>query len=192
MAGGEVHRAHQPLQRVQPAHHRCLRNHRRECQLGVLGAPGQQQGLDIVEAGVVVVRRGGGCLRQPLERIGRTQGRLVLDFLREFVLRLVRRRHVLVQELADLAFGQGPHEAVDRLAVHQQNHRGDALDAERRRQLLLLVGVDLDQLEASGIGKLQLFQQRTDDLAGPAPGRPEVHQHRLGHRRGDDLGFKVF
>jgi hypothetical protein len=43
---------------------------------------------------------------------------------------LVFAGQVLVQEGLDLAFGQGAHEAVHRLAVHHQHAGGDAADAE--------------------------------------------------------------
>ena len=101
-------------------------------------------------------------------------------------------RQVLVQEFLDLAFGHRAHEAVHRLAIHQQHAGRDAADAESGRQLLLLVGIDLDQLEAAAVLGLDLFQQRTEDLARPAPGRPEIHQDWLRLRRVDDFGFKVF
>jgi len=98
---------------------------------------------------------------------------------------------VLVQEGLDLAFGQGAHEAVDRLTVHQQHAGGDAADAEGTGQLLLVIGIDLDQLETAGIGFFHLFQDGAERLAGPAPRCPEVDQHRCGHGGFNDLGFKV-
>ena len=42
------------------------------------------------------------------------------------------------------------------------------------------------------LNAIDFSAERADDLAGTAPGRPEVHQHRLRHRGGDDFGFKVF
>src|SRR5690606_8131032 len=73
-------------------------------------------------------------------------------------------------ELAHLAFGQRALEAVDRLAVLQQDHRRDAADAERARQLLLFVGVDLDQLEGAAVGRFQLLQDGPSALHGPHHG----------------------
>ena len=161
-----------------------------ESRLGVVDATGEQQRLHIVESHVVVVGCRGACPCQAFDRVALLQRRFILRH--QFFLGLTCRRHMLVQEFPDLAFRQRAHETVNRLAVHQQDDRGKALDAKCGRELLLLVGIDLHQLEAAGIGGLQLFQQRADHLAGAAPGGPEVHQHRLGHRGGNHLGFKVF
>jgi hypothetical protein len=49
---------------------------------------------------------------------------------------------MLVQEFADLAFGHGAHEAIDRLPVFQQDAGGNAANLEGTGQLLLLVGQD--------------------------------------------------
>jgi hypothetical protein len=77
---------------------------------------------------------------------------------------------VLVQKGLDLALGQGAHEAVHRLAADQQHAGRDAADAEGRGQLLFLVGIDLDQLEAAAVIGLDFFEDGTDHLAGAAPG----------------------
>ena len=44
----------------------------------------------------------------------------------------------ILQEFAHLAFRQGAHEAVDRLAVLHQDDGRDAADAEGPRELLFL------------------------------------------------------
>jgi hypothetical protein len=77
---------------------------------------------------------------------------------------------MLVEKFAHLALGQRAHEAIDRLAVHQQHAGGDAADAEHARQLLLLVGVDLGQLEAARVVGFELFQHGPSDLQGPHQG----------------------
>jgi hypothetical protein len=102
---------------------------------------------------------------------------------------------VLVEELADLALGQGADEAVDRLAALEEDAERDRADAEHLRQLLgdlgLVVGVELDELEAAAVGGLELLERRAERLARAAPGRPDVEQHRLRERGVDEVGFEV-
>ena len=78
---------------------------------------------------------------------------------------------------------QRPHEAVDRLAVDEGEHRRDRLDAQLPRDRRVLVDVHLDELDLALGGPHHLFQHRGELLARPAPLRPEIHQHRLA------LGF---
>ena len=106
--------------------------------------------------------------------------------------RLIGGGHMLVEKFLDLAFGLRAHEAIDRLAVLHQHAGGNAANAEGRGQLLLLVGVDLDQLETAFVIDLGLFQHRSQRFARAAPRGPEIHQHGCLHRRGDDFGFKIF
>ena len=191
LAGREVAGREHPLQRVEAAHPGRPGDGRREGHLGLVVEPGHPQCAHVVEAGVVVFGFGLGRLAQGVKRV-RAAGlgqRQLVDFLLGFQLRWWQ---VFVEELTNLPLRQSPHEAVHRLPVLEQDAGRDAADAEGPRQLLLLVGVDLDQLEAAGIGHLKLFQQGPDDLAGATPGRPEVHQHRHGLGGGNDLGFKVF
>ena len=100
-------------------------------------------------------------------------------------------RQVLVEELLDLAFALRAHETVHRLAVLHQNAGGNAADAEGTGQFLLLVGIDLHELETTGVFDLDLLQNRAQRLARAAPRRPEIHQNGGLHRRGDDFGFKI-
>ena len=94
----------------------------------------------------------------------------------------------LLDELADLAFRHGAHEAVDRLAVLEGDDRRNRLDAELAGDRRMLVDVHLDQLDpAAGRGD-DLFQRRLQLLAGAAPRRPEIDQHRLLARFLDDVG----
>jgi len=65
---------------------------------------------------------------------------------------------MLVEKGAHLAFGQRAHEAIDGLATLEQHAGRDAADAEHARELLLLVGVDLDQLEAARVFGFELFE----------------------------------
>ena len=109
---------------------------------------------------------------------------------------LVGARHVLVEELAHLGLGQRADEAVDRLAALEQDAERDAAHAEHLRQLLrdlgLVVGVELDQLEAAGVGGLELLEHRAERLARAAPRRPDVEQHRLRERGVDRSASKFW
>ncbi|MDT4875859.1 hypothetical protein FQZ97_1112580 [compost metagenome] len=98
---------------------------------------------------------------------------------------------MLVEEGPHLALGQRTHEAVDRAAVLEQDHRGDAADAEGAGELLLVVRVDLHQLEGAAVVGFELLQDGAERLAGAAPRGPEIHQHRLGGGGGDHLLFEV-
>ena len=90
----------------------------------------------------------------------------------------------LLDEGLDLALGQRAHEAVDRLALLEGDDGGDRLDAELAGDLRMLVDVHLDQLDLA-LGALDhLLDHRGQLLAGAAPGRPEIDQHRLRHRFG--------
>jgi hypothetical protein len=158
-----------------------------------LEAAGGDQQAHIVKARIVVGRVGRQRIGQLLQRrlgvAGLQQG---LGFVGVGLGRqLALGGQMLVQELAQLAFGLGAHEAVHGLAADHQHAGRDGADAEHAGQLLLLIGVDLDQLEAAFIGDFQLFQHRAQRLAGAAPGRPEVHQHGHGHGGGYDFGFKI-
>ena len=84
-----------------------------------------------------------------------------------------------LDERGDLALRQRAHEAVDRLAVDEGDHRRDRLDAHLARDGRMLVDVHLDQLDLALGGLHDLFQDRRELLAGAAPRRPEIDQHRL-------------
>ena len=94
----------------------------------------------------------------------------------------------LLDELGDLAFGDSAHEAVDRLAVLEGDDRRNGLDAELAGDRGMIVDVHLDQLDLAAGGVDRLFELRRQLLAGPAPRRPEVDQHRLAARFLDDVG----
>ena len=98
---------------------------------------------------------------------------------------------MFVQKLLDLAFSQGAGKTVYRLAIDHQDAGRNAADAKGCAKLLLLVRVDFDELEASGIGGFDFLQNRPQRLARAAPGRPEVKQHGRQHGSGDDFLFKV-
>jgi hypothetical protein len=156
-------------------------------------ASSSQLQLHKVEARLVVVRVGFHRLLQLLQRAFEVAlGNGVQRFLFNcHGFQLVGGGQMLVEEFLDLTFGQGAHETVNRLAVHEQHAGWDAADAERCGELLFLVGVDLDQLEAPGVSGLHFFQQRADHLARTAPRGPEIDQHGCVVRSFDNLGFKI-
>jgi hypothetical protein len=53
--------------------------------------------------------------------------------------------------------GLGTHKAVHRFAAHHHHAGGDAANAKSLAQLLLLVGVDLDQFETAIVVRLRAF-----------------------------------
>ena len=71
------------------------------------------------------------------------------------------------------------------VAVLEQHQRRNAADAEARRNLLVLVDVDLGYLEPPAVFLGHLFKDRSNRLAGTAPLGPVIDQHR-------DLGLEDF
>ena len=101
-----------------------------------------------------------------------------------------RHRDQPVDERLDLRRRLRPHEAVDRLAADEAEDRRDRLHPHLRRDPLVLVDVDLDQPHlALGLGD-RLLQRRRQRLARPAPGRPEVDDHRHLARGLDHVGHE--
>ena len=69
-------------------------------------------------------------------------------------------------------------EAVERASVAERVDRRDGLDAQLIGERLVLVDVDLDEAHLAVVGADHLLQDRRELLAGAAPGRPEIDQHR--------------
>ena len=69
-------------------------------------------------------------------------------------------------------------EHVDDLAVAEGDHHRDALDAVLGGELLVRVDIDLDELEGAAGFSSEPLEDRADDAARLAPGRPEVHDDR--------------
>ena len=79
-----------------------------------------------------------------------------------------------------------------RLALEESVDGGDRLDLELRRDELVLIDVDLDQLHGPVcIFGRDLVEDRAELLAGAAPLRPEIQQHEVGHRRFDDVALQA-
>jgi hypothetical protein len=129
------------------------------------------------------VDRGGGSA------VARVQGGLRL-FHRGFDGRRSGRARAagqIVDEGLHLAFRQGAHEPVDRLAVHEGIDRRDGLDAHLLGEGLVLVDIDLDQPDRAAGGLDHFLDRRAELLARPAPRRPEVDDDRRVHRRVDHV-----
>src|SRR5206468_2002713 len=104
---------------------------------------------------------------------------------------LRRTRQMRLEEGAHVRKRQCADELVDHAAAAEQLDRRDAADLELLGQVLVLVGVDLDDLDVAGVLIGYLFEDRTQRAARAAPGSPEVHQYRLGRRGLEHLGGKV-
>src|SRR6185436_332317 len=90
----------------------------------------------------------------------------------------LRPSDIAVKEGGELRFGERADAGRLDVAVLEQHQRGDAADAELGRRLLVLVDVDLRDLEAPLVLLRHLVEDRRDRLAGAAPLRPVVDQHR--------------
>ena len=62
------------------------------------------------------------------------------------------------------------------LAVLEQDHGRDREDLVLGGGLLVVVDVEADDLQVVALG-VDLLEDRVDDAAGTAPGRPEVDEH---------------
>src|SRR6266478_110055 len=101
----------------------------------------------------------------------------------------IKRSDVAVKESRELRFRERAHPGGLDVAVLEEHQRRDSPDAELGRHALVLVDVDFRDLEAALVLLGDLVQDRRDRLAGAAPFRPVIHQHRgLGL---EDLGIKA-
>ena len=66
-----------------------------------------------------------------------------------------------------------------RLAVAEQDQRGDGGDAVALLEFVLLVDVDLDELQVVLTLGRNAVEDGSDGVARAAPFRPEVHEHGL-------------
>ena len=89
-------------------------------------------------------------------------------------------------------FRQRAHEAVDRPAVLEGEHRRDRLHAHLAGNLRMLVDIELDQPDRALCRPHGLFQDRRELAAGTAPRRPEIDQHRHLARGLDHVAHEVF
>src|SRR6185436_17465823 len=85
---------------------------------------------------------------------------------------------IAVDELDELAPGQGPEGAIRDLAVLEEDEGGDRSDLVAHGDLRRLVDVHLGDLDLSGICGREIVDDRSHGAAGTAPGRPEVDEDR--------------
>ena len=97
-------------------------------------------------------------------------------------------RQQLIEDSRELALRPGGSQIGDELALEQGIDGGDGLDAKLGGDGLVRVDIDLDQRHALRriIGG-DLFEDRGQLLAGPAPFGPEIEDDQPGHRRLDDV-----
>ena len=174
---GEVDRVHPALQRVEAAHQAGLGDHRRERDLGVVDAAFLQQQLDVVEARIVVGRVGGHRVLQLFQRArGVALGQRGLGgILLRLGLELVGAGTCLSRNSRIWPPGSAPMKPSTGWPSFNSTQNGMLRMPNiwrALRDLRLLVGVDLDQLEAAAVVDFQLFQHRAELLAGAAPWRP--------------------
>src|SRR6185295_12968168 len=81
-------------------------------------------------------------------------------------------------KLPELAFRQGTHEAIHRLAVDEREDGGDRLYPHLRGELLVLIHIDLDQPNSPFGFADDLLKHGAELLAGAAPGGPEINENR--------------
>ena len=94
-------------------------------------------------------------------------------------------------EGVDARLWQRAHEAVDRTAVLEGEYGWDRLDAHLPGNLRVVVDIELDQPDRALRRAHGLLQDRRELAAGPAPGRPEIDQHRHLARGVDHVAHEV-
>ena len=92
-----------------------------------------------------------------------------------------------LEECANLRQRLGADEFIDDAAAAKQLHRRNAADLELLREVLVLVGVHLDDFDLAGVFVGKLFEHGSERAARTAPRRPEVDQHGLRGGGVDDL-----
>ena len=92
-----------------------------------------------------------------------------------------------LEERDHLALRQRAHEPVGRLAIDEGDHGRDRLNTHLAGNGRVLVNVHLGELHLALGGAHRLFEDRSELFARPAPGRPEIDQHRLPLRFLDDI-----
>ena len=98
-----------------------------------------------------------------------------------------RGEHAL-DVLGDHRLGPRADDGLHQLAARVEVQRRDRHDAVVARDLRVLVGVDLDDLDAARVLRRELLEHGGDHAARAAPGRPEVDDD--GDLRLEDLGLE--
>jgi hypothetical protein len=84
-----------------------------------------------------------------------------------------------------IAFCARAHFGRGYRAILEHHQRWNRANAKLRRNILILIDIDFDDLDLIGQFSGDLFQSRGNHLAWPAPGRPEIDNDR-------DRAFKNF
>jgi hypothetical protein len=84
-----------------------------------------------------------------------------------------------LEECANLRQWLGAYEFIDDASAAKQLHGRDAADLKLLRQILVLVGVHLDDFDFAGVFVGELLEHRPECATGTAPRGPEVDQNRL-------------
>src|SRR3989442_12743917 len=92
-------------------------------------------------------------------------------------------RGASLEDGVDLLLEAGPRLIADdplgRLPIAEQDQRWDAEHAEPRGDNGIRVDIELHDGYPLAVFRRQILDYRPEHLAGRAPRRPEVHQHRL-------------
>src|SRR3982750_4177479 len=80
---------------------------------------------------------------------------------------------VLPDRSLDLSFRNRPDHPPALDAVPEENEKGNAVHAERRRRLWVLVAVEFGEADVVALGR-QLLDHRGDHAARAAPRGPEI------------------
>ncbi len=79
-------------------------------------------------------------------------------------------------ERLDLGSWDRADDAVDRLAVFEEEHRRDRRDSESLRGPRVFIDVQLSETEGRRVGARDLLEDRGDPVAGTAPFGPEIDE----------------
>ena len=96
-----------------------------------------------------------------------------------------------LEEFAHSSERQRTHEFIDHSATAEQFDGRNAADLKLLRQVLVFVGVHLDDLDLAFLLAGDLLEHRPKRAARAAPGGPEVDQDGLRGGGVDDLGGEV-
>ena len=88
-----------------------------------------------------------------------------------------------LEECANLRQRLGADEFIDDTSAAKQLHGRNAADLKLLREILVLVGVHLDDFDLAGVFVGELFEHGTERATGSAPRRPEVDAGRVAMRR---------
>lgn len=90
----------------------------------------------------------------------------------------------------NFGFGEGAYKFLDLLALFEQKHGGNALDAVPGCSLGVVVHIQFRNLDPPGVFCRQLIKDRRHHSAGTTPGRPTIHKNSPFKKK--HLFFKGF